>query len=96
MFYIIGSNIYIIQYDPTISENFILYSYSLTAETWTLLTDSWAGAGTSYIDGEKGYCYLRNKGFFEYDLKTNGFNLVKPVKFENEETCIYMAETSAS
>jgi hypothetical protein len=89
MFTIVGDNIYINEHhlnasnDMTIS----LYSYSLISKTWSKLTDNWKGAGSSYIDDNMGYCYLKNIGLYEYDLSTNEMNLVKPLEFENGGRC---------
>ncbi|HOD93762.1 MAG TPA: hypothetical protein PL054_07795 [Clostridia bacterium] len=87
MFTIVGDNIYIIEFNADATKVASLYSFSTISKKWTILTDNWVGAGAYYLDDDKGYCYMRNIGFYEYDLTTNEMNLVKPTELDDIGTC---------
>ncbi len=83
MFTMIGDNIYISVRNSDPDKISSLYSYSTVTESLSKLTDDWSGLGSYLRDENKGYCYVKNKGFYEYDFGTNEMSLVKPIELEN-------------
>jgi hypothetical protein len=87
MFTMIGDNIYMSVHSSDSEKISSLYSYSTVSKMLTKLTDDWTVNGTYSIDENRGYCYLKNKGFYEYDFGTNEMSLVKPIELENGGMC---------
>ncbi|MFA5522718.1 MAG: hypothetical protein WDA24_00015 [Tissierellales bacterium] len=86
-FTIAEDNIYIIKNILNNSLFWTLYSYSTVSKSWSKLTDAWGGTGASYINDDAGYCYISNKGFYEFDIDTKQMKHIKSIEFENEGIC---------